>query len=127
MKKLSDSDIENMGRGEFYPDNRAVNRAVRAELKLGHLIPPAPVAAPRHSVLDLHNKTEEQAWDSIMALATSGTHSATVITGASGILKIKFPEWATESRLSPYIVSFRPINNGSFYVIFRWRMVIRDQ
>ncbi|MEE1110891.1 MAG: Smr/MutS family protein, partial [Alphaproteobacteria bacterium] len=71
------------------------------------------------AVLDLHQLTEEQAWTAILDLAKSGTRNATIITGASGILKIKFQQWASDSVLSPYIISFTPINNGSFSVKFK--------
>ena len=54
-----------------------------------------------------------------MNLAVSGTRRATIITGASGILHQKFPQWANESILSPYIISYVPINNGSFDVKFK--------
>ena len=54
-----------------------------------------------------------------MSLATSGVRDAVIITGASGILHQKFPEWARESLLTPYIVSWSPINNGSFAVKFK--------
>ena len=53
-----------------------------------------------------------------MELAKSGVRTANIITGASGILRQKFPQWATESLLSPYIIEFKPINNGSFAVKF---------
>lgn len=119
MKRLTDADIEKMANAEFIPDTRAVNRAVRGELKLGHLIPTPDQPAPRHAVLDLHNHTEQQAWDAISALAASGTRDATIITGASGILKIKFQQWARDSILAPRIISVTPINNGSFAVKFR--------
>jgi hypothetical protein len=69
--------------------------------------------------LDLHQLTEEQAWEQIMTLAQSGTRTANIITGASGILKIKFQQWAKDSILTPYIISFSPINNGSFHVKFK--------
>ncbi len=118
MKHLSDADIEQMAAGIFTPDTRRVNRDVRAKLQLGRLIPARPEHAPRHAILDLHNHTEQEAWDKIMELATSGARDADIITGASGILHQKFPMWATESILSPYILSFAPINNGSFYVKF---------
>lgn len=62
--------------------------------------------------------TEEQAWHAIMDLATSGVRRAQIITGASGILHKKFPVWARESILTPYIMEFSPINNGSFDVRF---------
>ena len=118
MKHLSDADIEQMVAENFTPDFRAVNRDVRRNLQLGRRIPAAPDVVPRHIVLDLHNHTVEQAWDSIMRIATSGARTATIITGASGILHQKFPQWATESILAPYIFAFAPINNGSFHVQF---------
>lgn len=119
MKKLTDSDIENMISGEFTPDTRTVTRSVRSNLRLGTRIPAATPPTPEHITVDLHQYTEEQAWATIMAIATSGARSATIITGASGILKIKFQQWATDSLLSPHIISFSPINNGSFAVRFK--------
>ena len=101
MKRLSDSDIERMADGEFSPNHDIVRRGVRAELKLSELIPAKTESLPKHVVLDLHHKTEEQAWNKIMNLAVSGTRRATIITGASGILHQKFPQWANESILSP--------------------------
>ena len=119
MKRLSDSDIERMADGEFSPNHDIVRRGVRAELKLSELIPAKTESLPKHAVLDLHHKTEEQAWNEIMRLATSGVRNATIITGASGILKIKFQQWTQESLLSPYIISVSPLNNGSFAVKFK--------
>ena len=119
MKRLSDSDIERMADGEFSPNHDIVCRGVRAELKLSELILAKTESLPKHVVLDLHHKTEEQAWNEIMQLATSGVRNATIITGASGILKIKFQQWAQESLLSPYIISVSPLNNGSFAVKFK--------
>lgn len=118
MKQLSDADIERMADGKFNPDERAVRKSVRGKLGLGQLIPAPPAPTPTHATLDLHHHTVEQAWGEIMALAKSGTRRATIITGASGVLKAKFPQWATDSVLSPYIYSFAPINNGSFAVQF---------
>lgn len=118
MKRLTDTDIEQMGNQIFTPDKNVKN-SVRAQLHLSTRIP-EPISQPKkHAKLDLHTLTEEQAWDAIMNLAKSGTRNATIITGASGILKIKFQQWATDSLLSPYIISFAPINNGSFDVKFR--------
>ena len=119
MKRLSDSDIERMADGEFSPNHDIVRRGVRAELKLSELIPAKTESLPKHVVLDLHHKTEEQAWNEIMRLATSGVRNATIITGASGILKIKFQQWARDSLLSPYMISALPLNNGSFTVKFK--------
>lgn len=118
MKKLTDDDIKHMLGEEITPDDTVVRRSVRSELHLSSRIPHTP-PTPQHSVLDLHTLTEEQAWSAILSLAKSGTRTANIITGASGILKIKFQQWATDSVLSPYIISFQPINNGSFFVRFK--------
>lgn len=118
MRQLTDIDIEQMIGNEHIPNDTATRRAVRSELHLSTRIP--HTTAPReHTTLDLHQLTIEQAWSAIMELATSGTRSANIITGASGILKIKFQQWARDSILSPHIISFTPINNGSFFVKFR--------
>ena len=119
MKKLTDTDIKQMISGEFVPDHDTTRRTVRGELHLSRRIPHTPAPTPMHATLDLHQLTIEQSWDAIMKLATSGVRTATIITGASGILKIKFQQWATDSLLSPHIVSFSPINNGSFSIKFR--------
>ena len=118
MKQLSDDDILQMAGVEYTPDDTATKRAVRSELKLSKRIPAMPQPTPEHVVIDLHMKTVEQAWNEIMAVATSGAKSANIITGASGVLRQLFPQWARESVLSPHIVDFRPINNGSFFVRF---------
>lgn len=118
MRNLTDQDIADMIGADFSPDNSAVRRRVRTELHLSTRIP-APVHVPEYATLDLHMKTIEQSWDTIMELALSGVKNAKIITGASGILKIKFQEWVRDSLLSPYIVSCNPINNGSFAVQFR--------
>ena len=117
MRQLTDIDIEQMIGTEHTHDDVATRRAVRAELHISRRIPHTK-HIPEHATLDLHQLTEEQAWTAIMDLATSGTRSANIITGASGILKIKFQQWARDSILSPYIISFTPINNGSFFVMF---------
>ena len=119
MKQLTDLDIEQMIGAEHVPDDIATRRAVRSELHLSTRIPHKCQTPPPHATLDLHQLTEEQAWSAIMDLATSGTRTATIITGASGILKIKFQQWARDSLLSPHIISFTPINNGSFAVKFK--------
>lgn len=123
MKQLSDADIDNMIGDEFHPQYSTVRSAVRSELKLSTRIPAPDMPAPKHATLDLHQMTEEMAWDAIMSLAQSGARTATIITGASGILKIKFQQWARESVLSPYIVDFQPLNNGSFAVKFKKNLV----
>lgn len=118
MRKLSDQDIADMIGAPFAPDDNVTRKTVRSELKLSRRIP-KPVQIPSHITLDLHMHTIEQAWGEIMEIAKSGAKSATIITGASGILKIKFQNWVRDSVLSPYIVSCAPLNNGSFSVKFR--------
>lgn len=118
MKKLTDKDIDDMIAAECVLENDAVCRDVRRELHLSVRIPAVDNTVPKYVKLDLHQLTEEQAWTEIMNLAKSGVRNATIITGASGILRIKFIQWANDSVLSPYINSFKPINNGSFDVKF---------
>ena len=78
-----------------------------------------------HNKIDFHGKTEEEAWAALVALVENlaarqtGSGAATVITGASGILKEKFQQWATESRISNRIVSVQPLNRGSFKIMVR--------
>ncbi len=119
MKRVSDSDIETMASGDFSPDVVAVRRDVRRRLKLSELVPTADGPVPEFVKLDLHQHTVEQAWEKLMSLATSGVRRATVITGASGVLRTLFPQWARNSILAPYIISATPLNNGSFDVRFR--------
>ncbi len=119
MKQLSDTDIEQMSDGVFIPDDAAARKSVRAELKLSKRIPAESSPLPKQAVLDLHQHTEEQAWNEIMNLANSGVRQATIITGASGVLRVKFPQWATESILAPHILSAESLNNGSFSVKFK--------
>ncbi len=121
MKQLNDNDIVNMIGKDFLPDENSAKKSVRSELHLSTRIPKSNAPTPAHITIDFHNHTEEEAWQMLEQVATSGTRSATVITGASGILKTKFQQWAIESILSPYIISFEPINNGSFSVRFRKR------
>ena len=118
MRNLTDQDIADMIGADFSPDSDDVRRRVRTELHLSTRIP-MPVHVPENATLDLHMKTIEQSWNEIMELATSGVKNAKIITGASGILRIKFQEWVRDSLLSPYIVSCTPLNNGSFAVKFR--------
>ena len=119
MKQLTERDISEMIGDDFIPDDNHTRKHVRSELHLSTRIPNKAPTVPNHATLDLHQYTEEEAWAAIMELATSGTRTANIITGASGILRRKFPEWATNSILAPYIVSFSPINNGSFSVKFK--------
>lgn len=119
MKKLSEADIENMSLTKFIPDEKIRGR-VRAELHLStrtgfNTIP----IKTKNIVLDLHNYTEEQAWAAINKLISNGVRDAKIITGASGILKIKFQQWAKDSIISNHFLSVTPLNNGSFSVKFR--------
>lgn len=119
MKQLNDTDIANMVEVDFVPDDFGVKKQVRTELHLSKRIPQTVQPDPKHIIIDFHNHTEEEAWQMLIQVAASETRDVTVITGASGILKVKFQQWATESILSPKIVSVIPINNGSFRVKFR--------
>ncbi|MBR5153354.1 MAG: Smr/MutS family protein [Alphaproteobacteria bacterium] len=118
MKQLTDQDIAKMIGTEFTPDDKQTRNRVRSELHLSTRIPNKR-PTPSHTTLDLHQLTEEQAWTAIMNVAQSGTRTATIITGASGILRIKFIQWARDSLLTPYLISYTPINNGSFSVKFK--------
>lgn len=118
MKHLTDIDIEQMANQVFVPEANVKN-SVRKQLHLSTRIPEPAPQPQKYAKLDLHNLTEEQAWNAIMNVAKSGTCSATIITGASGILKIKFQQWARDSLLAPYIISVKPVNNGSFDVKFK--------
>ncbi|MBR3510478.1 MAG: Smr/MutS family protein [Alphaproteobacteria bacterium] len=119
MKQLNDKDIANMIGEDILIDDEAVKKSVRKSLHLSTRIPKPDVQISENTIIDFHNHTEEEAWQMLKHIATNKTRSATVITGASGILKSKFQQWATESILSPHIISFKPINNGSFFVRFR--------
>ena len=118
MRRLTDKDIAEMIGADFTPDDNDTRKRVRGELKLSRRIP-KPTPTPSHVTLDLHMHTIEQAWAEIMEIAQSGTKEAKIITGASGILKVKFQDWVRDSVLSPYIVSCTSLNNGSFTVRFR--------
>lgn len=120
MKRLTDADIENMITDCGDVDIPAsVARTVRAELKLSKRIPKPVCPTPEHITIDFHNHTEDEAWQMIMSAAISGARNATVITGASGILRPKFMQWVRDSIFAPYVVSCTPINNGSFNVKFK--------
>lgn len=118
MKQLTEQDIADMANVSVGFNDGAVKSSVRRELRLSSKIPIRQIV-PEHVVLDFHQHTEEQAWDMVMAAAQSGARTATVITGASGILKPKFQQWVRDSLLSPYIIQCTPLNNGSFMVKFK--------
>ena len=119
MKKLSDKDIENMIQTPFTPDKSMVKEVI-SELHISTRFPEKSIKASKeHAKLDLHQYTEEQAWNAINDLISCGVKNATIITGASGILKVKFQQWVQDSIISKYFVSATPINNGSFAVKFR--------
>ena len=118
MKQLNDKDFADMIGDNFIPDDVATKQSVRKELHLSTRIPETNTSVPAHATIDFHNHTEEEAWQMLSDVAFSGVRSATVITGASGILKTKFQQWTSGSIISARIVSFTPINNGSFSVKF---------
>ena len=118
MKQLNDQDIQNMIGNDFIPDDNDTKKSVRKSLHLSTRIPKPARPTPSHITIDFHQHTEEEAWNMLVDVANSGARSATVITGASGMLKIKFQQWATQSIISPRIISFAPLNNGSFLVKF---------
>lgn len=117
MKQLNDKDIAKMIGEDFIMDDKSVQKSVRQELHLSTRIP-KPETLPAHITIDFHEHSEEEAWDMLVKTAESGVLGATIITGASGILKIKFQQWARDSIISPRILSFSPLNNGSFLVKF---------
>lgn len=119
MKQLTDFDIEKMLSDEPFRSDEQSDKKVRKELHLSSLIPSKDFIKKDNVVLDLHQYTEEQAWNAINQLISSGVRTAKIITGASGILKIKFQQWAKDSIISKYFISITPINNGSFDVKFR--------
>jgi DNA-nicking Smr family endonuclease len=110
-KQLTESDIEQMLGDEFIADDKSTRRSLKLNLRM-----PEDAPAPDRVTLDLHQNTEEQAWEKLTALVHSGTRFAVVITGASGILKIKFQDWMSRSILAPHIHAWRPLNNGSFEI-----------
>jgi DNA-nicking Smr family endonuclease len=116
MKQLSDSDLAKMVGGEFAPADNNTVRQVRSELKLSKRIPKQLPPAPENQIIDLHGKTENESWDEINKLIFSGSKTAVVITGASGILKPKFQQWVRDSIISKYITECTPINNGSYKI-----------
>lgn len=118
MKQLNDSDIANMIGEDFRFDDNGTKKQVRKSLHLSTRIQEPPRPDQSHITLDFHQHTEQEAWEMLVQVAESNTRSATIITGASGILKQKFPQWMRESVLTPRILSFQPINNGSFAVKF---------
>lgn len=120
MKQLNDQDIANMIGDDFIPNDVATKKSVRSELHLSTRIP-QNIPIPEHATIDFHQHTEEESWQMLVDIIESGVRSATVITGASGILKTKFQQWATDSIISHHIISIEPINNGSFSVRFKKR------
>lgn len=117
MKQLTDTDIANMIGEEVNssPIDKKGQESIRKSLHLSTLIPKQQ-PQPAHAVLDFHNHTEEEAWNMLIQLIDSTSTSATVITGASGILRPKFQQWVNESIISDKFVSCKPLNNGSFEI-----------
>lgn len=118
MRQLNDKDIANMIGEVIKIDNDAVKKSVRKSLHLSTRIPKPEQQITENITIDFHNHTEEESWKMLEQIAASGIRNATVITGASGILKIKFQQWVKDSILSDRIISCTPINNGSFKIKF---------
>lgn len=119
MKQLNDKDIADMIGTDFVPDDNETKKSVRKSLHLSTRIPDTEITIPSHITIDFHQHTEEESWQMLLEAIQSGAKTATVITGASGILKIKFQQWVNESILSPYIISCEQLNNGSFCIKIR--------
>ena len=115
-RQLSDADLNKMIGADFVPDDVVTKKQVRAELKLSRLIPQPDEPAPVRARLDWHGKTEEMAWRELNELIQSGVRNAMVITGASGVLKIKFQDWITNGSIAKYIATWKPLNNGCFEI-----------
>ena len=117
MKQLTDEDIANMIGEEVNssPVDKKAQESIRKSLHLSTLIPKQK-KQPAHIVLDFHNHTEEEVWSMLIELINSSATSATIITGASGILKPKFLQWVKESIISDKIISCTTLNNGSFEI-----------
>jgi DNA-nicking Smr family endonuclease len=120
MKNLNDSDLTEMGNTDFIPDDKHTAREIRNRLKaqgaINILNSDIETNLYKYTTLDLHHKTEEQAWRAINELLDSGARNATIITGASGILKIKFAQWSENSIIAPRIISYKLINNGAYEI-----------
>jgi len=90
-----------------------------------------PFPQGEKNFLDLHGKTEEQAWglinellDAISVYAAANGNKidlrrAQIVTGASGILKEKFQQWATESIISHRFASWKLVNRGCYEIVIR--------
>jgi len=116
-RQLSQDDIDKM---------TGVSDSVSGGVRVKIIIKPQPPARTPSPVLDLHGMTEDDAWNAIVKLWDElqnnekiKMRTITIITGASGILKQKFPVWMTESAISDRIQSHRAINNGSWSVVVR--------
>lgn len=133
-KFLTDKDINSMAKMPIAPDDAAARRKIVAELGIKRRMNarPTPPLAPdswesariyvedRILTLDLHRKTEEQAWDLASALFRQNPgRRVRVITGASGILRVKFMDWITRGLLSDYINEWVSLNRGAFEIRLR--------
>jgi len=132
-RQLSDKDIEAM---ENSPCERNKEEGIRNKkiydraLRLQHCESSSLFLLP-YSFIDLHGHTEEQAWDAIVGMLDQieryarengnkiALRRAQVITGASGILKQKFQQWAADSIISHRILSCKLINSGCYEIVVR--------
>ena len=111
---------------DFVPDDNETKKSVRKSLHLSTRIPEQKNDTLSHITIDFHQHTEEQAWEMFSDAIKSGSKNITVITGASGVLKIKFQQWVSESVLSQYIISCTALNNGSFRIKNRYKKSCLD-
>lgn len=69
--------------------------------------------------IDFHHHTIEESWEMFIRTLKMNIRCLNVITGASGVLKLEFPKWLDNPNISSRIISWKPINNGSFQLILR--------
>ena len=67
--------------------------------------------------IDFHHLTVEESWNLFIQTLEKNIKTLIVITGASGILHSEFPKWLDNPNISKRIISWKPINNGSFQLI----------
>jgi hypothetical protein len=121
--------MDRMARADVSPTDADARRKIVAELAIKRRM----AAQPRTSLapdsmedarvfydgrvlaLDLHGKTEEQAWGLICALFRQNPGKRVrVITGASGILRVKFQDWIMCGALADYATEWAAVNRGAF-------------
>lgn len=120
MKQLTDTDIENMistdkNNNLSVTNDKIVRETVRKELQIQKRIPKT-TPIPNRPIIDFHGHTEEESWQMLINILKADAREITVITGASGILHQKFPQWVNNTVISNRIESCKALNNGSFLI-----------